>query len=196
MSGKVTYKGKAYSFTSSISSCVDGGATFKPKVKVGSSTFQPGLVTIMRYERPGGLVLSEGMDANDRFVAQKKANLVKKGKTLAALVGKSFTFTKANEYSGLTKAKDKIKVLLSDGDSVKVTGTVNGKKISLSAPLTVESVNTGDQMGRKDVSLGYVLYAHILDAKAKYYRTFILGVDLGLDDSLLEIDAVLQDLVK
>ena len=196
VSGKITYKGKAYSFTSSISSCVDDDADFKPKVKVGSSTFQPGLVTITQHEQQDGLVLSECMDANDRFVAQKKANLVKKGKKLAALVGKSFTFTKADEYSGLTKAKDKIKVLLSDGDSVKVTGTVNGKKISLSAPLTVESVNTGEQMGRSDLSLGYVLYAHILDAKAKYYRTFILGVDLGLDGSLVEIDAVLQDLVK
>ena len=80
-------------------------------------------------------------------------------------------------------------------DSVSAV-VVNGKEISLSAPLTVASVNTREQMGRNDLSLGYALYAHILNAKAKYYRTFILEADIGLDGSLSAFDADLQELVK
>ena len=131
VSGKVKYKGKAYSFTSEYKSCTATKATFATKVKIGSSTFQPKTVTVKKTVLDG-LSVVEAANAKGTFAAQKKPGLVKKGKTLAALVGKKFTFTKKTPNSGLTKSKDKLAVTVSDGDAVKVSGTVNGKKLSAS----------------------------------------------------------------
>ena len=106
-------------------------ATFAPKVKIGSSTFQPKTVTVKKTVLDG-LSVVEAVNAKGTFAAQKKPGLVKKGKALAALVGKTFKFTKKTPNSGLTKSKDKLAVTVSDGDAVKVSGTVNGKKLSAS----------------------------------------------------------------
>ena len=170
VSGKVTYKGKAYSFKSTLSSCTASKATFTPKVKIGKATFKPGTVTIRETENVGGWLV-EAANKKGTFTGQKKANLVKKGKALAKLVGKSFTFTKKTKNSGLTKSGDKLKVKLADGDKVTASGTVNGKKLAaLSAPLIVSEVSALDGMTT------YTLYADILDAKTKYYKTVVFTV--------------------
>ena len=170
VSGKVTYKGKAYSFKSTLASCTASKATFAPKVKIGKTTFKPGTVTV-KTRKIGGLSLVEAANSKRTFAAQKKPGLVKKGKALAKLVGKSFTFTKKTKNSGLTKSGDKLKVKLADGDKVTASGTVNGKKLAaLSAPLIVSEVSALDGMTT------YTLYADILDAKIKYYKTVVFTV--------------------
>ncbi|MBQ2632471.1 MAG: InlB B-repeat-containing protein [Kiritimatiellae bacterium] len=170
VSGKVTYKGKAYSFKSTLASCTASKATFTPKVKIGKATFKPGAVTIRETENVGGWLV-EAANKKGTFTGQKKANLVKKGKALAKLVGKSFTFTKKTKNSGLKKSGDKLKVMLADGDKVTASGMVNGKKLAaLSAPLIVSEVSALDGMTT------YTLYADILDAKTKYYKTVVFTV--------------------
>ena len=172
VSGKVTYKGKAYSFTSTLSSCTASKAAFTPKVKIGKATFKPGAVTIRETENAGGFLV-EAANKKGTFTGQKKANLVKKGKALAKLIGKSFTFTKKTKNSGLTKSGDKLKVKLADGDKVTASGTVNGKKLAaISAPLIVSDVSALDGMTT------YTLYADILDAKTKYYKTVVFTVKI------------------
>ncbi|MBR2839051.1 MAG: hypothetical protein IKE55_09725, partial [Kiritimatiellae bacterium] len=172
VSGKVTYKGKAYSFTSTLSSCTASKAAFTPKVKIGKKTFKPGTVTV-KTRKIGGMSLVEAANSKGTFAAQKKSNLVKKGKALAKLVGKSFTFTKKAKNSGLTKSGDKLKVKLADGDKVTASGTVNGKKLAaLSAPLIVSKVSALPGMTT------YTLYADILDAKTKYYKTVVFTVNV------------------
>ena len=60
---------------------------------------------------------------------------------------------------------------LADGDKVTASGTVNGKKLAaLSAPLIVSEVSALDGMTT------YTLYADILDAKIKYYKTVVFTV--------------------
>ena len=170
VSGKVTYKGKAYSFSSTLSSCTASKAAFTPKVKIGKATFKPGAVTIRKTENAGGWLV-EAANKKGTFTGQKKANLVKKGKALAKLIGKSFTFTKKTKNSGLTKSGDKLKVKLANGDKVTASGTVNGKKLTaLSAPLIVSEVSALPGMTT------YTLYADILDAKTKYYKTVVFTV--------------------
>lgn len=66
----------------------------------------------------GGLV--ETANSKGTFVAQKKPNLVKKGKALAKLVSKTFKFTKKAKNTGLTKSKDKLEVKLANDGAVKV----------------------------------------------------------------------------
>ena len=181
VSGKVKYKGKAYSFTSSYSSCSATKATFTPKVKVGSYTFQPKTVTVKTVEMDG-LSLVEASAAKDGvFVAQKKPNLVKKGKALAKLVGKKFTFTKKDKNSGLTKSKDKLAVTVSNGDAVKVSGTVNGKKLSTSLPLLVSGKATEGGVTT------YTLYADIIEPTLKYVRTLVFVVDADNTGAVVEV---------
>ncbi|MBR2839588.1 MAG: SUMF1/EgtB/PvdO family nonheme iron enzyme [Kiritimatiellae bacterium] len=174
VSGKVTYKGKAYSFTSAYKSCTSSKATFAPKVKVGSSTFKPGTVTV-KAQKIDGLSLVEASAAKAGvFAAQKKPNLVKKGKPLAALVGKTFSFTKKSANSGLTKSKDKLSVKLVSGDAVKVAGTVKGKK--LTALSWVALVSGKETSGGSTV---YTLYVDIIDASLKYERTLVITATVG-----------------
>ena len=175
VSGKVTYKGKAYSFTSSLASCTATKATFSPKVKVGSNTFKPGTVTV-RTLKVGGLSIVEASNSKRTFSAQKKPDLVKKGKALAALVGKTFTFTKKDAGSGLTKSKDRIEVVLANGDAVKVTGVVGGKKLSALSWVTLVSGRATS--GGVET---YTLYADIISASPAYGRTLVITATVGPD---------------
>ena len=103
------------------------------------------------------------------FAAQKKPNLVKKGKALAKLVGKTFTFTKKTKNSGLTKSKDKLEVKLANGDAAKVTGVVGGKKLTAISWVTLVSGKA-----TKGGSEVYTLYVDIIDASLKYQRTLVI----------------------
>ena len=167
VSGKVTYKGKARPFTSALSYCSAKKARFSPKVQIGGRTFKPGTVTILQAETAGG-PLVEAANKKSTFTGQKKADFVKKGGALASLVGMRFTFTKDTPNSGLVKGRDSLEVMLGNGDKVKVSGTVRGKALApLSAPLLVsEAVAIPG-------AATYTLYADILDAGVKYYRTIV-----------------------
>ncbi|MBQ3288566.1 MAG: leucine-rich repeat protein [Kiritimatiellae bacterium] len=173
VSGKVTYSGKAYSFTSKYKSCTAKKATFAPTVNVGSKTFNPGTVTV-KTQKLDGLSLVEAASSKGTFAAQKTANLVKKGKPLAALVGKTFTFTKEDADSGLTKGKDKLTVKLASGDAVTVSGTVGGKELTaLSWVTLVSGVESASE------TTTYTLYVDIINAKLKYERTLTVIATAG-----------------
>ena len=142
-------------------------------MKIGSSTFQPKTVTVKKTVLDGLSVVEAFAAKEGVFVAQKKPGLVKKDKALAALVGKKFTFTKKDKNSGLTKSKDKLAVTVSDGDAVKVSGTVNGKKLSaVSLPLLVAGKATEGGITT------YTLYTDIIEPTLKYVRTLVLFVDV------------------
>jgi hypothetical protein len=196
VSGKVTYKGKAYSFKANCSSCSSAKAAFSPKVAVGSGTFKPGTVTVKMRGLADEVFITEGTNSKGTFVGQKKANLLKKGGKLAELIGRTLSFTKADKGSGLTKSKDRLDVLLSNGDTVKVSGTVGGKALTaLSAPLLVQGsslVVIGDGTAAESYITRYWLYAYILDATLKYYKTLAVTVDVGDYGAVEGVDASLQ----
>ena len=173
VSGKVTYKGKAYSFTAKYKSCTATKATFAPTIKAGSKTFKPSTVTVKTL-KVGGLSLVEAANSKATFAAQKKANLVKKGKALAKLVGKTFKFTKKTKNSGLTKSKDKLEVKLANGDAAKVTGVVGGKKLTAISWVTLVSDVTAESGAKV-----YTLYVDIIDAKLKYEKTLVITATVG-----------------
>ena len=84
------------------------------------------------------------------------------------LVGKTFNFTKKDKNSGLAKSKDKLSVTVSNGDSAKVAGTVNGKKLSASLPLLVSGKETAGGV------TAYTLYVDIIEPTLKYERTLVI----------------------
>ena len=196
VSGKVTYKGKAYAFTSAYASCTDRKATFKPQVKIGSSTFKPGTVTVKNRALADEVFVTEGANSKATFVGQKKANLLKVNGKLAELIGRTLSFTKEDEGSGLTKSKDRLDVLFSSGDSVKVSGTVGGKTLTaLSVPLFVVDsslVIIDEGTDTESYWAEYRLEACIFDATLKYYKTLAVTVDIGDFGAVVDLAAELQ----
>ncbi len=176
VSGKVMYKGKSHSFKSACKSCTAKKATFSPKVKVGSYTVKPGTVTVTKRtmaDLSTAEAYAYGHD-NSGFGGEKKVSLVKKGKPLAALVGKTFKFKKKDKNSGLTKSKDKLKVKLGNGDVATVSGTVKGKALkALSWAVLVSNKETA-----KGVTT-YTLYVDIVDASLKYAKTLVITAKVG-----------------
>ena len=123
----------------------------------------------MNLRKVGGLSLVEAANSKGTFAAQKKPNLVKKGKALAKLVGKTFKFTKKTKNSGLKKSKDNLTVKLANGDAAKVTGIVNVKKMTALSWVTLVSGKA-----TKGGSEVYTLYVDIIDASLKYERTLVI----------------------
>ena len=177
VSGKVTYKGDAYSFTSAYATCSGVNATFNPQVAIGSSAFSPGAVTVQTRDLALGGSVVECADANGVFAAQKQSGMVKAGGALADLVGGSFVIAwndGSNENCGLAKPGDKLDVLVMNGDFVTVSGIVDGKPLaSLSAPLRV--------VDRAETETGsvYVLYADVFDSTQNYYHTIGISAWFG-----------------
>ena len=173
VSGKVTYNGKSYSFTSSYKSCTASKATFSPKIKIGSKAFKPGTVTV-KTQNVDGLKVVAATDKYGFATAQKKSGLVKKGKPLAALVGERLTFTKNDANSGLFKTKDMLVVTLGNDDAVTVSGVVGGKKF---APISWVALVADPYIGSWSINKpAYTLYVDIIDAALKYERTLVLQV--------------------
>ena len=186
VSGKVTYKGKAYSFESAYSSCTGSEATFKPQVKIGSGTFKPGAVTVKVVELAGGVSVVEGANVADSFKAQKKAGLVEDGKVLAELAGTSCTVTNEDPNAGLAGDDDRLDASLVNGDQVTVSGTVNGRPLAvLSIPLYVLDVRN---MGGKT---WFFLGADVMDATLKYYKTLVFRVGYGWNN-ITETTGILE----
>ena len=182
VSGKVTYKGKSYSFKSSYESCSSSKAKFSPKITIGSSTFKPKTVTVKKV-KIGDLTLVEASNAAETFFAQKKAELVKAGKELAEIIGKTFTFTKNTPNSGLKKTRDKLTVVISDSDGVKVSGTVNGKKLTaIVRPLIVSEMVTAD-----GVTI-YMMTVDIIEPDYKYDRTLVFTATVGPDSVAVDVE--------
>ena len=195
VSGKVTSGGKAYSFKATCSSYASSGVKFSPKVKMSSKTFSPGTLTIKKRGLADEVFVMECANSKKTFIGQKKPDLVKEGGRLAALIGRTASFTKADKGSGLTKAKDKLNVRLANGDSVKVSGTVGGKTLSLSAPLIVlksELVVIDEGKESEAYKTRYSLCAYVINAKPKYCKELLIDVDIGDYGAVVDFAASLQ----
>ena len=173
VSGKVLYNGKWHSFTSSLASCNSWRATFKPTIKVGSATFKYGTVSLEASD-DWGIPITMASNSEFTFSAQKKPELVKKGKPLASLIGKTFTFTRKDKNSGLTKKNDKLTVTLGNGDTVTVSGTVDGRKLTaVSWPALLSYADT------ESSTEYYELYVDIFDVAQTYRNTLYIGATVG-----------------
>ena len=170
VSGKMTYKGKGYSFKANYSEASSSRATFKPSIKIGSTTYKPA-VTIEKLA--DGITVSQANGEQKGkfvFVAQKKPSLIKAKKALAGMVGKSYTFSKGYKNAGLTKSGDKLKVKFGETDVVKVSGQTKGKKVSFSTTV----IYSGMEPGKKgDV---YTAMVMLVDSTAKYYKSLVFTI--------------------
>ncbi|MBO7721403.1 MAG: InlB B-repeat-containing protein [Kiritimatiellae bacterium] len=166
VSGKVIYKDKNYRFKSSYSSCSATNAAFAPAVKIGKTKFKPKGGVKVRKVNADGVDLTQASDGSGGFSALKYVPLVKKGKPLSPLIGSTYTFTGKTKNSGLKKSKDKLKVKLGAGDSVKITGVVNGKAITAVSW-------TLSNYGKRTEGSGtvYTGFTDIIIPAAKYVRT-------------------------
>ena len=187
VSGKITYKGKAYSFTSKCSSSTVDATTFSIKVKIGSKTFSTGTVTTFKAGTEFKVVCAESANRVS-FIVQKSPGLLKAGGALEKYIGKIFTVSgnvEGSELWGLKKSTDKLTFKILKGDLVQFSGTVNGAKISATtAPLRL-IYNTLDRSAdagvEKEIDEGveyttYKLYADLVALKGKYFHPLMIEV--------------------
>ena len=185
VTGKIYYKGKAYSFTSKCTSSTEEATKFSVKVKIGSKTFSPGTVATFKAGTEFPVVCAES--AGNTFIVQKHPGLIKAGGALEKYIGKVFTVTGSFEDSaswGLKKSSDKLTFKVVSGDLVQVSGTVNGAKIAIAAPLRL-IYNTLDRSSdagvKKEIDEGveyttYRLYADLVALNGKYFHPLVIEV--------------------
>ena len=172
VSGKVTYKGKGYSFKASYSSVSATKSKFTPSIKIGSKTYKPA-VTIEKTT--GGITVSEARGEQKGkfiFVAQKKPGLVKTGKVLAGLIGGTVPVSnKKYADAKLPNSSDSLKLKFAATDAVKVTGKLKGKSVSFSTTV-IYCAKKGDV---------YTAEVAFIEPKSGYSRlaTFTLTVGKG-----------------
>ena len=161
VTGKVNWKDKAYSFTAQCSYSVPGLTKFSPSIKIGKTTFKPGVVMIsVDYN---GYRAFSYVDGAQAFHAFQKANLFAEGGPLESCVGTETTLTAAHDLSGLAKVPVDLKVLFKSADTVTIAGTINGKPVNFSSQL---SFGDGDGVNEFAMVVPVVLY------KYNYYRSF------------------------
>ena len=181
ISGKVTYKGKAYPFTSQYSSCSSSKAKFKlPAMKLGSKSVDAVYLTVTpKQARIEGESVVEATDAGAIYVAQKAFRLVED------MYGKSYSFDSADTGSGL-KNGDSIKVTWKD-NVVKISGKVNGKSLAVgSVPLFLSSKEVVDW----DSSYKFSVY--ICDSASGYSAWLFFFVETDSLGDLVSDKAILQ----
>ena len=181
ISGKVTYKGKAYPFTSQYSSCSSSKAKFKlPAMKLGSKSVAAVYLTVTpKQARIEGESVVEATDAGAIYVAQKAFESV------GGMYGKSYSFDSADTGSGL-KNGDSIKVTWK-GKVVKISGKVNGKSLAVgSVPLFLSSKEVVDW----DSSYKFSVY--ICDSASGYSAWLFFFVETDSLGDLVSDKAILQ----
>ena len=185
VTGKIYYKDKAYSFTSKCSSSTEEATKFSVKVKIGSKTFSTGTVATFKAGTEFPVVCAES--AGNTFIVQKHPGLIKAGGALEKYIGKVFTVTGSFEGSaswGLKKSSDKLTFKVVSGDLVQVSGTVNGAKIAIAAPLrliynTLDRSSDAGVIKEFDEGVEYTtyrLYADLVALKGKYFHPLIVEV--------------------
>ena len=181
ISGKVTYKGKAYPFTSQYSSCSSSKAKFKlPAMKLGSKSVAAVYLTVTpKQARIEGESVVEATDAGAIYVAQKAFESV------GGMYGKSYSFDSADTGSGL-KNGDSIKVTWKH-NAVKISGKVNGKSLAVgSVPLFLSSKEVVDW----DSSYKFSVY--ICDSASGYSAWLFFFVETDSLGDLVSDKAILQ----
>ena len=170
VSGKVSYKDKQYSFKAECNYSSTKRLLFKPQITIGKKTFEPGYITIAQRNLSLSGTVVEGKDDNGLVLVQKPTGLLASGGHIAEVVGREFVLTSSDANSGL-KAGDELKVLVTDYDSVSMTGTVNGKRLyGRSAGLRLENFF---KRGNGSV---YVFYTYLFDESLNYYKVIAVQV--------------------
>ncbi|MBQ3343521.1 MAG: C10 family peptidase [Kiritimatiellae bacterium] len=176
VSGKVTYKGKAYSFKSECNYSSKLRLLFKPQITIGKKTFEPGYITIaQRTLALGGVVVEEGNDDNGLVLVQRPTGVVTETGQLAELIGQEFVLTKDSNYTPNLIDGDEIIVRVVDNDAVFMRGTIQGKTLyGTSVPLRVENYL------KRGNGNCYILSAYLFDESLNYYRTIRIQATLYL----------------
>ena len=179
VSGKVTYKGKGYSFKASYSSASPTESKFMPSIKIGSTTYKP--VTYVE-KATGDIAVSEARGEQSGkfvFVAQKKPGLVAKKKALAKLIGQTVKVKYVKgDAAALPKAKDSLTLKFAETDAVKVTGKLKGKSVSFSTTVVyrrAEATEAGD---------AYTAEVALIEPKSGYSRLATFTLTVGADDKV------------
>lgn len=173
VSGKVTYKGKAYAFSTTYQSIAKGAtegsltAKFKPTIKIGTATYKPtAYVEYIKSDLPYTEAYAE-LTGKFMFEAQKRAGSIKSGGKLAKLVGKTLTLTnKTYPDVQLPKSTDKLVLKFAATDVVKVSGKLKGASVSFSTVAMVYGSAPDSSTGEAYFDLMIML----IEPKSKYYR--------------------------
>ena len=166
VSGKVTWKDKSYSFTAQCSYSSPYYTKFSPAIKIGKTTFKPGVVTI--YERDY-CATAYTEDESPAFYACTKSSLFASGGPLEVYANnEGFSVTDEHDETDLTKVSVALQAKFKDNDTVTIAGTVDGKPVSYSTQLNLkQAVPCGDGSDTEfDLVVPVILY------KYNYYRSF------------------------
>ena len=159
VTGKINWKDKAYSFTAQCSYSTPSLTKFSPSIKIGKTTFKPGVVVIdVNDYCASAYVLGDDKPA---FNAYSKAYLFETDGPLASYAGYEATLTDVDDSVPVV-----LKVLFKNNDTVTIAGTVNGKPVTVSTQLSLKQKGQSGTSDEFDVVVPVILY------KYKYYRAF------------------------
>ena len=175
ISGKVAYRGKAYSFVSNCSEFDWKLTTFKPTFVLGSRTYVPGTVRLcVVTELPSdNLVIVEALNDDETFRAQKHLGYVRAGGKFAGANGYVFTFTSATPSSGLSSGDTLTIGLKNDVAFVKEGSIVGGVELSVT---TLPMFLWNPAFGYPST---YYYHVFIVDYKTNYSNMLLVTVKLN-----------------
>ena len=175
ISGKVAYRGKSYSFTSSCSEFEWKLTTFKPTFALGSKTYAPGTVRLCVITElvSENLVIVEALNDDETFRAQKQLGYIRAGGKFAGANGYVFTFTSATPNSGLSSGDTLTIGLKNDVAFVKEGSSVGGVELSVT---TLPMFLWNPALGYPST---YYYRVFMVDYKANYNKMLFVTVKLG-----------------
>ena len=165
VSGKITYKDSTYVLTAQCSYSESGITKFTPSIKIGTSTFGFGEVTVMEQDMDGVPVTFASGEGAQSFCAFHKADLITEGGGLEAFVNETVTLTEEDDVTDLEKGTVALNVLFKGDDLVTIVATINGKQATLSPQISLKQVNWNGSEWVYDMVVPIILYRY------GYYRS-------------------------
>lgn len=165
VSGKVVYKDSSYSFTAQCSYSEPGITKFTPSIKIGTSTFKPGEVTVMEQDMEGVPVTFASVEGTQAFCAFHKADLITEGGGLESFVNETVTLTEEDDVTDLEKGTVTLNVLFKGDDLVTIVATINGKQATISPQISLKQANWNGSEWVYDMVVPVILYRY------GYYRS-------------------------
>ena len=189
ISGKVAYRGKPYSFTSSCSTFSENETSFKPTFVLGSKTYKPGTVKlcVVTELAAENLVIVEAFNDDETFRAQKQLGYIRAGGKLAGANGHVFTFTAATANSGLSSGDTLTIGLKNDVAWVKDGSTVGGVALSVT---TLPMFLWNPALGYPKT---YYYQVFIVDDKVNYGKRLFVTVKLNSKGAVKSVSGEFLD---
>ena len=193
ISGKVAYRGKPYSFTSSCSTFSEKETAFKPTLVLGSKIYKPGTVKlcVVTELAAENLVIVEALGKEEveeytpAFRAQKQLGYIRAGGKFSGANGHVFTFTEATANSGLSSG-DTLMVGLKN-DVAFVNGTVGGAALSVT---TLPMFLWNPALGYPSA---YYYQVYIVDYTANYNKMLFVTVKLDSKGAVKSVSGEFLD---